>query len=486
MLYQDADDQILEQDITFDLNEAERVGSSDRVKVVAQLDRFRGAYQGDGNWFNTRRYLVEQDDDLNNISSKVVQDVGEVDMSDGDTLVDFVDWAVSTYPADNYVLVMSDHGMGWPGGWSDPVPGGSVDRSSPMSAKLGNHIFLMELEEALNSIQQKTGIDKFEMIGMDACLMAQVEVFSMLEPYARYAVASEEVEPGLGWAYAGFLQALVDNPDIDGAQLSKLIVENYIEADQRIVDDEARAEFLRANSPSGGFLGMFRDVTPSQLASQVEKNSTLTAVDLSKIPAVMASLNQLSYSLQSVSQPEVARARTYAQSYTSIFGDQVPPSYIDLGSFTTLLANEISNPALQQAADDLLKGLNSAVIAEKHGSAKPGSTGVAIYFPASQLYRSSVAGPQSYTVIAGSFASASLWDDFLAYHYTGNNFEPEENTRAVPSSGSTVRGPGAGAITVSGLQSSSDTAAPGQPVTLHRGYPGRYSRICLPVRWLPG
>src|SRR5574340_1006602 len=38
MLYQDADDQILEKDIFLDLNEAERVGSSTNVNVVAQLD----------------------------------------------------------------------------------------------------------------------------------------------------------------------------------------------------------------------------------------------------------------------------------------------------------------------------------------------------------------------------------------------------------------------------------------------------------------
>ena len=32
MLYQDADDKILEKDIFLDLNEAERVGSTDQVK----------------------------------------------------------------------------------------------------------------------------------------------------------------------------------------------------------------------------------------------------------------------------------------------------------------------------------------------------------------------------------------------------------------------------------------------------------------------
>ncbi len=34
-----------------------------------------------------------------------------------------------------------------------------------------------------------------------------------------------------------------------------------------------------------------------------------------------------------------------------------------------------------------------------------------------------MAGPASYTVIANRFAQTSLWDDFLAFHYTGATFE---------------------------------------------------------------
>ena len=77
------------------------------------------------------------------------------------------------------------------------------------------------------------------MIGLDACLMGQLEVFTALEPYARYAVASEETEPSLGWAYTDFLKGLNQNPDMNGAQLGRLIVESYIEDDQRIVDRSA-------------------------------------------------------------------------------------------------------------------------------------------------------------------------------------------------------------------------------------------------------
>jgi hypothetical protein len=466
MLYQDADDKILEQDIYVDLNEAERVGSSDRVHIVAQVDRYRAGYQGDGNWASTKRFYITQDDNLQRVNSQQAADLGEVNMSDGDTLVDFVTWAVETFPADKHALIMSDHGMGWPGGWSDPAPGGQGDRSIPLSAALGDELYLMELDEALEEIRDQTGIEQFELIGLDACLMGHLEVFDALAPHARFAVASQETEPALGWAYTGFLEALTENPDMSGADLGRLIVDSYIEDDQRIVDDQARAELLSRGSPLGGLFGSFGAATAEQVAQQMAQGSTLTAVDLAAVPELMDSVNELSFMLQDVRQQVVAQARTYAQSFTSVFGKNVPPSYIDLGNFVQLLKRESNDTDVSQAADRVLASLDRAVIAEKHGRKKPGSTGVSIYFPNSQLYRSPVTGPESYTAIARRFADESLWDDFLAYHYTGRPFEPATSTIAVPERGTTITAPGAGEIQVSPVTLSDSVAAPGQPVIL--------------------
>ena len=70
MLYQDADDEVLEQDIYLDLNEAEVVGSSERVTIVSQLDRYTGGFRGDGDWSTARRYVLEPDTDLAGLSSR--------------------------------------------------------------------------------------------------------------------------------------------------------------------------------------------------------------------------------------------------------------------------------------------------------------------------------------------------------------------------------------------------------------------------------
>ncbi|WP_420644156.1 clostripain-related cysteine peptidase [Candidatus Leptofilum sp.] len=469
MLYQDADDKILEQDIFLDLNEAERVGSSDNVQIVAQLDRFNGGFAGDGNWTSARRYYITRDNDLQAINSDLIEDLGEVNMADPQTLVDFVVWAAENYPADKYVLIMSDHGIGWPGGWSDPAPSVPADRSLPITAALGNDLYLMEIDQALTEIRTQTNIDQFELIGMDACLMGGIEIFSALAPHARYAVASQEVEPALGWAYAGFLEELAINPGINGGELGRFIVDSYIREDQRILDPQARQGLLGGGNPLGGLFGLFggpSNVSPQQLVQQMEQNITLTVADLSQIPTLVDSINNLSLALSNDNQQLIAQNRSRAQSYTSVFGSNVPPSYIDLGHFAQLIAQNSRNGEVDQAVNDVLSAIQQVVIAEKHGPNKPGSTGVSIYFPNSQLYGNPITGPQSYTAVADTFTNASLWDDFLAYHYTGEPFNAGDVGAAIPTAGALVRGPGAGNITIEPIAASSSEAAPDAPVLL--------------------
>lgn len=195
------------------------------------------------------------------------------------------------------------------------------------------------------------------------------------------------------------------------------------------------------------------------------QDSTISAIDLSKIGPLNSSLNQLAFLFQKARQQVPASGRTYAQSFTSIFGSQAPPPYIDLGNFLQMVKQKNGGAEVNQAADAVLTSINQAVIAEKHGSQKPGATGISIYFPNSQLYRSSIAGPESYTAIATRFAAGSLWDDFLAYHYTGRPFSLSDAQQVVPS-GKPVKAPAAGGITLSKVTASKVQTVPGEPVKL--------------------
>jgi hypothetical protein len=67
--------------------------------------------------------------------------------------------------------------------------------------------------------------------------------------------------------------------------------------------------------------------------------------------------------------------------------------------------------------------------------------------------------------VAQRFAQDSLWDDFLAYHYTGQGFA-RGSAQAVAPAQLPVRAPGAGAVTVGPNEKSGDVARPGEPITL--------------------
>ena len=443
ILYQDADDDVLEEDMYYDLNEAEKVGSSKEVNIISQFDRYDGAFKGDGNWTTAKRFYVTHDDDLDILGSKELEDLGEVNMSDGDTLADYVAWAIQNYPAKKYALILSDHGMGWPGGWTDPDP----DEE--------DQLYLNEITAALATVQKETGVGKLEFIGFDACLMSQLEVFAAIQPYANYSVASEETEPAMGWAYQSFLTALEDDASMSGGNLAQAIVSSYVVDDERITDADARAELMGDST-----------TTADEAASEYGNDVTLSAVDLSAIPALIDSLNLFSNTLAEADQADVAQARAYAQSYESVFGDEEPASYIDLGNFASLAGELTGSEEVVVAGTKLESGIKDALIAEKHGDDRPGSTGITIYFPVSDLYTADdLSGVDTYLQIADQFATESNWDDFLSYHYGLQDYQPIEGSIAKPESTAGAVAPGAEALTMDPIDLTSDTVSEDSPIT---------------------
>ena len=454
MFYQDADDQTLEQDIFTDLNEAERIGSTDKVNLVAQIDRYSGGFRGSQNFSTTKRFHLTQDNDLERINSEELDDLGEVNMADSEVLVDFVTWAAATYPADRYILILSDHGTGWPGGWTD----GDLE-SKPENILIDgwdDMLYLNEIDDAFAKIQKQTGINKFDIIGYDACLMGSLEVLSMTAPYADYAVLSQEVEPSMGWAYSAFLNKLVKNPKIDSGELAKSIVDTYITEDTLITDAEARAKYVARTYETYG------TVSASALAEEETKAVTLAAIDLSKIAGVIDSLDNLVTPMSKINQKVVAGSRAYSKSYENVFGQNIPSPYIDLGNFVKLLEKNSTSENVGKATLDVQAAIKKAVIAEKHGPNQKGSNGISIYFPVSKLFQAQGADYGTYTSTANRFTTESLWDDFLAFHYYGMEIKPDNK----PAENAEVTAPGASEITISPIELSGDTASVGSPLTL--------------------
>jgi len=421
IVYSAADDEVLEENMWFDVNEMELVGSNSEMNIVVQIDRYAGAFTGDGDWSDTRRYLVVQDTDLTSITSPVVETVGESDTGDPQTLIDFVTWAIQNYPAKKYALVMSDHGGGWTGGFSDMSSASYSDLSIP------------EIVSSLEQIRQNTGIDKFELIGFDACLMGQIEVFGSFYPYSNYMVASEEVIPSYGWSYAAWLEQLAQNPGMNGDGLSQSIVSTYITNDILLTETKASSDEI----------------------AQEESMTTLSAIESARVPDVIGAMNQFLSAVASLDQSLVAEARTYSRSYYSLFGEEVSPSFIDLGNFSEILTTLTEDADTQQAAAQLQTAISLAVVAEKHGPNVAGSNGIAFHFPDSDLYyftEYNADFPPYYAESSYRFLEQSVWDEFLAYHYTGEEFAPQEGETTTPSRAAEIIAPGASPLNIGPIQ----------------------------------
>ena len=143
----------------------------------------------------------------------LVKDAGTAAMTNPDNLASYIQWCAENYPADRYDLILWDHGGG-------SVSGYGYDEKYKSSGSMT----LSGIQKAL----EKGGV-KFDFVGFDACLMATAETALMLGNYADYMVASEETEPGVGWYYTDWLNALGKNTSISTVELGREIVDSFVE-----------------------------------------------------------------------------------------------------------------------------------------------------------------------------------------------------------------------------------------------------------------
>lgn len=152
----------------------------------------------------------------------------DADMGDVNTLADFIRYGQENYNVDHRVFIFWDHGGG-------SAVGVCYDE------RTGHFLSLNDLHTAFASVYEpSTANPAFELIGFDACLMATYDTISSLEGFTRYVTASEEVEPGIGWDYTGWVDALGKNPAMSGGGLGQAICNTYIDSCEKYdMDDTA-------------------------------------------------------------------------------------------------------------------------------------------------------------------------------------------------------------------------------------------------------
>ncbi|MEG1650464.1 MAG: clostripain-related cysteine peptidase [Oscillospiraceae bacterium] len=250
-----------------------------------------------------------------------IGDIGDVSMVESSTLTDFVRFSEHNYPANRYGLIFWNHGGG-------TVWGFGADENHDGA------LMLKDIDRGLTD----AGV-KFDFIGYDACLMATIENAYMLEKHADYMIASEELEPGLGWDYSAWLPLLAANPSISTIQLGQIIVDTFI--------------------------------------NHNNKSDTLSVVELREIPYTYKQLSEyvgsaeISMEKNSDSFYEISNARSNAKSYYE--GQSEMVDIVDL----------VSNMDNTEAKD-VVDAINSAVKYRNICSLR-GSNGLSMYFPYSEI-----------------------------------------------------------------------------------------------------
>ncbi len=364
------------------------IGSNQNITIVVHLD-----IRISGNKKITRRYLIEKDQVLHiDPHNPLTQ---QMDSGNPATLISFCEWAIKNYGADEYDLILWNHGTGIlepPHGkiinpmdlfvFNPTTHRLDLDRSIGFMDAInhtiprqrgvcwddttGNYLSNRKMEIALQTICQKfLGGKKFGIIGFDACLMSMIEVSSFIKKYAHVMVSSEEVELGMGWKYDEVLLPFT-RERLDTFAFAQHIVTSYDKTYQSITNDYTLSAI---NLDSIDLLEKNIDAIAKILIEGLEKQKNIFAT------IIKDSKNKL---------------------LCTHFDE---PTYIDLHHFYKNLSNNIKKSdnssvnfslknSLLQRLDEGLQLIEKLVIANTAGKNLKNAQGISIYFPERGIHNS--------------------------------------------------------------------------------------------------
>jgi hypothetical protein len=134
MIFMAADND-LENRAIQDIHEMERFGSTDQVTVVVQVDG-----RGNGPGKGALRGKINKDPSWNKFDVTLrsdLVDIGETNTGDPEVLRDFIVFAVTSFPAERYGLVIWSHGNGWKPNFIEEAVSKSVPEILPPLREAG-------------------------------------------------------------------------------------------------------------------------------------------------------------------------------------------------------------------------------------------------------------------------------------------------------------------------------------------------------------
>jgi len=290
-------------------------GSSRDVQVVALADRGPGPSTGPADWKSTLLFHVTEE--MPASPEYAIEDWGERNMADPQTLIDFVTWAKTNYPADHYALYFWGHGWNWHPGYvmRDDTDAGTMD-----------------YEEQKAAIPSLGFID---VVGYDGCNMSSIEIFDLWHGHATAVTSSQEFVFSEGVQYDVVLRDLTATPDMSADQLA-------------IITSESASA----------------DKTWSAVAVDSRLDTLLTAVD-EWSAALKKGLG--------------ANRKKYDQAFTATRSFWKAPAERDLSEMAYEIKTRVAENKLKNKSQAVMNAVDAVVLHERHVNAYAEVHGITIY-----------------------------------------------------------------------------------------------------------
>lgn len=351
MVYMSAKNDLGIANLAFDsVNDMEKIGSTDRVAAVVEYGSFEKKNGLASINSNSRTIAIRKDDKKDTITSPVIYTSEEADMSNPDTLVNFVHRAVRKFPAKKYMLLVWNHGGGLNGISSD------VMYDNIMSVK--------DLGNALKEIREITK-KKIDIFAMDACLMQVASVAYQFRDSAEIIIGSQLTEPGEGFPYDWLLNHLNNEYEGDDFETAAKIVWAYSEYNRNVPD------------------------------------LSLSALNTSAMPGFVSRLDGWVNAVKA--DP---KALKYAASISTVkdSASTNQNDYHDLISYFEIVKSKIDDSPAKKATEDIISYMKKDLIIYNYS--RFGDTyGLSVFIPHKDYVKS------EYWDL--DFASASAWPEFL-------------------------------------------------------------------------
>lgn len=320
----------------------DEIASADNLNVLVLQDRLRDP-----------AFLYYIDEDHNKI---LLEEFGEVNMGDPQTLIDFISYGKEHYPAERYQLCLYGHANAWYGACPDDTSGGDI----------------MTMDEFQQALTATDGVDLLCFIG--CCQMGSLESVYELKGLCEIYVASESSGNENDWIgmlddMCGLLNNNTNMSTVEyGEQIVQLICNN-----------------------------------PNEFADTL----TISAMRTDKIMGLVDAIEELCLHLYE--NDELYKNFKSARNLTKAY-DFIQKSYLlDIYDFVDNYLEIETNQLIREVLSNIKTNLSKTVIAECHGENQNGSHGLSIFYSSKYLI-------SLYADYGLDFTQDTHWDELLYNH----------------------------------------------------------------------